>query len=149
MALLDTLNTDLKTAMKARDEVRVATVRLLVSEVRNERIAKGRDLTEADELDVLSRAAKRRRESIEAYGKAGRDDLAAQERAELAVIEGYLPKALTPDEVRAIVREVASEVGATSARDIGKLMGALMPRLKGRFPGKDVKPIVDEVFGGS
>lgn len=149
MPLLDTLNADLKTAMKARDEVRVGTLRLLISELKNARIEKGGKegvLAPDDELEVLSRAAKRRREAIEAFEKGGRPELAAGEAAELAVIEGYLPKPLGRDEVAALAREVAAEVGATSMKDMGRVMSALMPRLKGRFPGKDVKPILEEVL---
>lgn len=147
MPLLETLSADLKTAMKARESVRVQTVRLLISEVKNAAIAKGGALDEAGELQLLSSQAKRRRESIDAYTSGGRMDLADQEAAELAVIEGYLPAPLTVDEVRALVEAAIAQTGAESMREMGKVMGLLMPQVRGRFPGKDVKPIVQGLLG--
>ncbi len=142
MPLLDTLTADLKTAMKARDSARVGCVRLLINEVKNAAIAKGEPLDEAGELQLLSSQAKRRRESIEAYRKGGRDDLAESEAAELVVIEGYLPAPLDAAEVTVIVEAAIAETGAAGMRDMGKVMGRVMPQVRGRFPGKDVKPIV-------
>lgn len=148
MALKDKLTEDLKTAMKARDQVRLDTLRALITEMKNLSIAqKGEggsgELTEADEIAVLSRARKQREESIVAFNNGNRLDLAANEEAQLAVILDYLPKQLTADEVKAIVEKVIAEVGATSKKDMGKVMGKLMPQVKGRFPGDQVKPIVE------
>lgn len=148
MALKDKLTEDLKTAMKARDQVRLDTLRALITEMKNLSIAqKGEggsgELTEADEIAVLSRARKQREESIVAFKNGNRLDLAANEEAQLAVILDYLPKQLTADEVKAIVEKVIAEVGATSKKDMGKVMGKLMPQVKGRFPGDQVKPIVE------
>jgi len=143
MALLETLTADMKEAMKARDKARLSTVRLLIAALKNLLIDKREGLTPDDELDFLASQAKRRRESIEAYDKAGRTDLLEQEQAELAVIEGYLPQPLSADEVRAIVAEAVAESGATSKRDMGAVMKLVMPKVKGRFPGKEVRPLVD------
>ena len=142
MALLDTLSTDLKVAMKARDKAGVRTIRLLISEMKNAAIAKGAALTAEDELQLLATQAKRRSESIEAYGKGGREDLVTSEREELEVIQGYLPEPLTADQVRELVAEAIAATGASGMRDMGKVMGRVMPQVKGRFPGKEVRPIV-------
>jgi uncharacterized protein YqeY len=146
-SLEEQLTTDMKAAMKARDKERLGTVRLLLSAVRYESLAKRRDLTEDEGLSILTREAKRRRESIEAFEKGDRPDLAAQEAAELVIIGEYLPDQLTPDEVREIVKQAISDTGASSKRDFGRVMGAVMPKLKGRFPGKEVKPILDSLLG--
>lgn len=146
MPLVDTLTTDMRTALKARDKATLGTTRLLISAFKNAAIAKGGQLDEAEEVSLLATEAKRRRESIDAYRDAGRDDLADQEAAELVVIETYLPKQLSEDEARELVAAVIAELGATSKRDMGKVMGKVMPQLRGRFPGKAVKPIVDALL---
>lgn len=146
MALLEVLTNDMKEAMKAKAAERLNTIRLLISDLKTERINKMRDLTPEDELDFLSRQAKRRRESIESFEANGRVELAEVERGELAVIETYLPKQLTVDEAREVVRATISELGVTSKKEVSKLMGPLMAKLKGRFPGKDVKPLVEALL---
>lgn len=146
MSLRDKLTEDLKKAMKARDQVRLDTVRGLITELKNLEITKrgeGKELTDADELAVLARARKQRNESIAAFEDAGRAELADNERAQLKVILEYLPEQLSVEEVTAAAKEIIAAVGATSKRDMGKVMGQLMPKVKGRFPGKDVKPIVE------
>ncbi len=148
MALKETLTNDMKAAMRAKDKVTLSTVRLLLAELKNMEIDAADGLSEADELQLLTRHAKRRREAIVEYDKADRAELAAAERAELVVIEGYLPKQLTPEEATDVAREVIASVGAESMRDMGKVMGALMGKLKGRFPGKAVKPIVEGLLKG-
>ena len=145
MSLLETLTTDMKTAMKARDATRLTTVRLLISELKKRELDTG-GLDEKVELEILSRAAKQRRESIAAYEKAGRDELAAKEKSELSVIETYLPAQLTRAEVEAMAREVISATCVAGKHEMGKVMGQLMPRLKGRFPGKEVGPIVSALL---
>ncbi len=151
MALKDKLTEDLKTAMKARDQVRLDTLRAIITEMKNMSIAqKGEggtgELNEQDEIAVLSRARKQREESIVAFDNANRQDLSVTERAQLAVILEYLPKQLSPDEVKAIIAQVVAEVGATSRKDMGKVMGKLMPHVKGKFPGDQVKPLVESVL---
>ena len=146
MSLIETLNGDVKAAMKSRDKVRTATVRMLIAALKNERIARGKDLSEDDELQLLATQAKRRRESIALYEQGGRDDLVAQERAELVVIEGYLPAQLTEEDVAQLVAEIIAATGASSMRDMGKVMGQLMPKIKGRFDGKLAKGVVQSAL---
>ena len=146
MALIDTLNDDVKAAMKGGDKVRLGTVRLLIAAVKNERIARERELSSEEELQLLATQAKRRRESIELYKQGGREELAAQEAAELAVVEGYLPEQLNEDDVRSMVAEIVAATGAESMRDMGKVMGQLMPKLKGRFNGKVAKGLVQSAL---
>ncbi len=151
MALKDKLTEDLKIAMKARDQVRLDTLRALLTEMKNMSIAqKGEggtgELTEADEIAVLSRARKQRDESIVAFRNGNRPDLAAIEEAQVAVLLEYLPKQLTADEVKAIIAGVIAEVGATTRKDMGKVMGKLMPHVKGKFPGDQVKPLVESLL---
>jgi len=148
MSLLTTLKEDMKAAMKARQRDRLQTIRLLMSALKNKQIDNGgEDLSEDAELQFLATEAKRRRESITAYEEAGREDLAAQERSELEVISHYLPEPLTEDEVRAIVQAVIDETGATSKKQMGQVMGRVMPQVKGRFDGAAVKPIVLGLLG--
>jgi uncharacterized protein len=146
MALIDTLNGDVKAAMKGGDKIRLNTVRMLIAALKNERISLGADLSADQELQLLATQAKRRRESISLYTQGGRDDLAAQEAAELVVLEGYLPEQLTEDDVRALVLEIMAATGAESMRDMGKVMGQLMPKLKGRFDGKLAKGVVQSAL---
>ena len=146
MALIDTLKGDVKAAMKSGDKPRLATIRMLVAALQNERIARERELSADEELQLLATQAKRRRESIDLYTKGGRDDLAATEREELAVIEGYLPAQLTEEDVRGMVAEIVAATGAESMRDMGKVMGQLMPKLKGRFDGKLAKGLVQSAL---
>jgi len=146
MSLQEKLVADMKEAMKAKEAVRLAVIRMIRAELQKAEIHKGTALTEADELDVLARSAKQRRESIDAFANAGRTELADKERAELAVFETYLPAPLSPAEVEALAKEVIAAVGASSKKDLSKVMGQLMPRLKGRFPGKDVGPLVQRLL---
>lgn len=140
--LNDRIQEELKEAMRSKDQVRLSTLRLLKSALVNERIAKVRDLTPEDEMEVVRRAAKQRRESIEAYEAAGRNDLADKEQAELAVIEEYLPRMLSEEETAAIVDRIIAETGAASKADTGKVMGALMSRHKSEIDGRVAKEIV-------
>lgn len=141
MALLDTLKTDMKTAMKAREKERLGVIRMLISDLKNMLIDKA-ELSEADELSFLSTQAKKRRQSIDEYEKANRADLADIERAELAIIQTYLPAPLSEDEVRKIIAAAIEATGAASPSDMGKVMGKVMPQVKGRFDGAAVRPLV-------
>ncbi len=147
MSLAETLATEMKAAMKARERQRLDAIRLMRAEVQKLELKKG-DLSEADEIDLLSRMAKQRRESIDAFRTAGRDELADQEAFELKLIEEYLPKQLTSEDVKTLAAAVVADVGASSPADTGKVMGKLMPQLKGKFPGKDVGPIVRDLLTG-
>lgn len=148
MSLLDKLQEDMKQSMKARDEVRLSTIRLLRSSVSYAKIEKGSELTDDEVIEVLSREAKKRRESVEAAEKVGRDDVAQRESAELKVIEEYLPKQMDEGEIEAVVREVIAEVGATDMKDKGKVMGPLMQRVKGKADGRLVNSVVEKVLRG-
>jgi uncharacterized protein YqeY len=153
MSLRDRLLEDLKSAMKAQDARRLAMLRMLKSEMLkvevNLRETKGLDyhLDDAEATRVVSTYAKQRRESIEAYRKGGREDLATQEEAELQMVEAYLPKALGEDEVRAAVQAVIAETGATSKKDLGAVMKGAMARLQGAADGKLVSRIAGELLG--
>ncbi|MBU3851404.1 MAG: GatB/YqeY domain-containing protein [Candidatus Paralactobacillus gallistercoris] len=140
--LLDTLNSDLVAAMKSKDKEKLAVLRMLKTALTNERIKLGHDLTSADEINVLSSQVKQRREAVTEFRQAGRDDLADQNEAEIKVIETYLPKQLSADEINALVDEVIKNVGATSKADFGKVMKTLMPQVKGKADGSLVKQVV-------
>lgn len=145
MALVDQLTQDMKAAMKARDKERVQAVRLLLSNVKTLMKDKG-DLSEKDEIAFLSTEAKRRRESIVAYDEAGRDDLSAKEKLELTVIQGYLPEQLSEDEVKTLIAAAIADTGASTRKDFPKVIKAVMPKVKGRFPGKQVKPLIESML---
>lgn len=149
MSLLKRLTDDMKTAMKARDSVKLGTVRMLISELKNAAIAnRGSEMTEAEEIDMLARQAKRRREAMDAFEQAGRDELFAQEKAELAIIETYLPQQLSVEDVTELARQAIEATGAAGMGDMGKVMSSVMPQLRGRFPGKEVQPIVRGLLQG-
>ena len=147
MSLLDQLTQDMKAAMKAGDKNRLATIRLLRGNLKDEAMNQQKELSEDEELDVLSKAAKKRRESIQAYKDAGREDLAEKESEELKVIEAYLPQPLSRDEVEAIVDAAIQEVGAKTMKDMGKVMPVVMKQVKGRADGKVVNELVRQKLG--
>ncbi len=136
------MSSDLKQAMKSGDTVRRDTLRMLISSVKNAEIAKQASLDGSDILGVISRDVKRHQESIDAFKKGNRADLVAKEEAEMAILQGYLPKQMTHDEIVAAAREVMAEVGAKGPGDKGKVMQQLMPRLKGKADGKEINEVV-------
>ncbi len=146
MNLKDKLASDLKVAMKNRDEVKVRTIRMILATIRNMEVEKMGQLTEEELLDALGREAKKRREAIEQYRKGGREDLAMAEEEELSVIESYLPKQLTDEEIESIARKIIKDVGAKSNKDLGKVMKVIIPRVKGRADGKKVNQIVRKLL---
>jgi uncharacterized protein YqeY len=141
MSVMDTVKQDLATAMKAGERDRVSTLRLVLSEL--QKAAKEGD---GDELAVLRRERKRRRESAEAFRNGGREDLATGEESEAAIIEAYLPAELSDDELRALVADAMAETGAESPRDMGRVMKAAMQRAGGRADGKRVSALVQEAL---
>ncbi|MEE8601115.1 GatB/YqeY domain-containing protein [Euzebya tangerina] len=151
MGLADTIQSDLKDAMKARDKVRTGTLRMVLAGIKNLRAEPGHgdDVSDAEVTDILSREAKKRRESIETYADAGREELAASEQAELDVLTEYLPEQMGEAEIRSLVTETVSQVGASDPSDLGKVMGALMPKVKGKADGKLVNAVVREVLGAN
>jgi len=148
MSLKERIGEEMKAAMKSGDKDRVGVLRMLRARVLEAEVAarekRGRDheATDDEVVAVISSYAKQRRDSIEAYRSGGREDLAAREEAELKIVQQYLPKPLTPDEIRAIVAGAIAEAGAKSAKDMGAVMKLVMPRLKGSADGKQVQEIV-------
>jgi uncharacterized protein YqeY len=138
--------TDLKTAMKSGDKRRVATLRLLLSALKNERINAGRELTQEEAEAVIRRAVKQRKEAIALYEQGNRTDLAAAEKEELVILEGYLPQAMPDEELEATVRAIIAEKGFSSARDVGQLMKELMARHRGRVDGKRAQEIARKIL---
>lgn len=144
MGLKDQLTADMKEAMRSKDKVALTTIRMLKASIQNEEIAQGHPLTEEDELTVLSREVKQRRDSLAEFQKASRDDLCEQLKEEIAVVQRYMPEQLSYDEVFAIVEAAIAEVNALGMSDFGKVMGAVMPKIKGRADGNEVNAIVKE-----
>lgn len=142
MSLNDTLMQDMKAAMKAKDKEALTTIRSLKAAVMNYKIKVGHDLTDDDELTVLSSALKQRKESLEEFTKADRDDLINQTKEEMELIEKYMPKQMSKEELEQTVDETIKEVGASSKNDFGKVMQALMPKIKGKADGKAASSIV-------
>lgn len=142
MNLYERLQDALTSAIRARDEVRRETLRMAIAAAYNERKEKRRPLTDDEVVAVLARELKRRRESIEAYRQGGREDRATREEAEAAVISEFLPAALSEDELREMVRAAISETGASSPRELGRVMGVLVPRTRGRVEGRVVSEMV-------
>ncbi|RMG87762.1 MAG: GatB/YqeY domain-containing protein [Chloroflexi bacterium] len=136
----------LKDAMRNKDNARRDTLRMLLNAVRQVEIDERRELSAEDVTAILQKEAKRRRESIDEYTKAGREDLAEGERAELAIIEEFLPQQLSREEIMRLAQEVVAQVGASSPKDMGKVMGALMPKVKGLADGKLVNEVVRELL---
>ena len=147
MTLLSTLNDDMKTAMKAKDKETLQVIRMLKASIQNEQIKKGADLNEEEELTVLSREMKQRRDSLTEFEKADRTDLAEKVKGESAIVEKYLPAQLDEAEIRQIVAGAIEKTGASSPKEFGKVMGAVMPQVKGKADGNQVNAIVKELLG--
>lgn len=144
MALKEQLLADLKASMKAKDTVKKSTVTMIRAAILQVEKDNKTELGDPEIQEIITRQMKQRRDALEEFKKAGRDDLIAQTEAEMQVIEAYLPKQLTREEIEAIVDETIKETGAESAKDMGKIMGALMPKVKGLADGKLVNQIVRE-----
>lgn len=142
MSLLDTLKKDMIAAMKAKDKETLSVVRMLKASAQNEQIKLGHDLTPDDEASLLAREYKQRNDSLAEFEKAGRQDLVDSTKQEIAVVQRYMPKQMSEDEIKQAVAETISEVGANSMKDFGKVMGAIMPKVKGKADGKQVNAAV-------
>ena len=148
MSLEQSLGADIVTAMKANDQTRLTALRMLKTALTNKSIEKGRALEGAEELQVVSMLVKQRRDSIEQFTKGGRTDLADKEQAEIAILNAYLPAAASDDEIAAAVAAAIAETGATSAKDMGKVMKAVMAGLAGKtVDGKKVSETVKAKLG--
>jgi uncharacterized protein YqeY len=146
MALKDKIQEALKGALKGQRRVEVSTLRLLLSEIKYAEIAQQKPADDNKVLDVIAKEIRRRRESIEAFKKGNRNDLVAQEEAELAILMSYLPKQMSREEIIAVARQVVDAVGAKGPGDKGKVMSQLMPQVKGKADGKEVSEIVSELL---
>jgi uncharacterized protein len=147
MALREQLTEEMKNAMKARDELRLSTIRMVRAAVKNRDIELKRDLNEQEIVEVIATLVKQRRESIRLFQDAARTDLVAKEEKELDVLLGFLPQQLSREEVAALVDTIIVECAAQGARDMGKVMKALMPHVAGRADGKTVSDLVREKLG--
>lgn len=148
MSLKQRLATEMTEALRAGQKVRLSTLRLLAAAVKNREVELRRELTDDEFVEVVGRQVKQRRDSIEAYAGAGREDLADREREEQAVLQAYLPEPLSEAEVDALVDEAVAATGASGPGDIGKVMGALMAKAKGRVDGKTVQAKVRARLSG-
>lgn len=148
MDILKKINEDLITSMKSKDELKTTTLRMIKSAVKNAEIAKrGKgDLTEDDIMGVLSTMVKQRKESAEQYEKANRKDLADKENTEISIIQEYLPKQLTTEELDVIIKSTIQETGVVDMKEMGKLMKELMPKVKGKADGKLVNQRIKEIL---
>ncbi|MBW3612239.1 MAG: GatB/YqeY domain-containing protein [Chloroflexi bacterium] len=141
-ALSTRIESAMRDAMRARDEQRTATLRMAMAAVHNQKIARGRDLTDDEVVEVLTRQVKQRRESIAMYRDAGREDRAAAEEAEAGILGEYLPEQISEAEIEALARDAIAETGADSPRDMGRVMGHLAPQTRGRADGRMVSDVV-------
>ena len=150
MLLNEKIAADLTAAMKAKDAPRLSALRMLKAAVTNKgMVEKGRDLEDAEVLQVVASLVKQRRDSVEQFAKAGRTDLVDKETAEIAILEHYLPPAVSAEEIEAAVDAAIAETGATSVKDMGKVMKAVMPKLAGKnADGKAVNDAVRRKLGG-
>ena len=142
MSIHDQLMSDLKTALRDQDELRKTTIRLALAALKNARVDKNADLTSEEMAVVLNKEVKQRRDAIIEYEKGKRDDLVARELAEIEILKPYLPRMLDEDEIAELAREVIAATGASSPKEIGQVMRALMPRVKGAADGRLVNQVV-------
>lgn len=148
MDLREAFYSDYKTALKAGEKLKVSTLRLVLAECKNAEIAKKAPLSQEEVIAVLSREARKRREAIGEFTRGGRTDLVDKESIELSIIEAYLPDKVSEEEIRRMAEEVVRELGASSQKDLGKVMSELMPRLKGRADGGQVNLMVRQMLQG-
>ena len=148
MGLTDKVNADITSAMKAKDAPRLSALRMIKASLMNKSVEKGRDLDDADAVQVIASLVKQRRDSIDQFSKAARQDLVDKETAEIAVLNEYLPPSATPEEIDAAVAAAIAETGATSPKDIGKVMKAVMPKLAGKnADGRTINESVRRTLG--
>jgi len=148
MSLKDRVLQDMKEAMKARDQLKLSTLRLLVSEIKNREIDAKGELKDEDILALIQKAVKQRQDSIAQYEKGGRQDLAEKEKAELEILKAYLPEELSKEEILEIIDQAIAATGASSPKEMGKVMREVMPKVKGRADGKLVNELVKKRLAG-
>ncbi len=147
MGLRDKIETDTKTALKAGEKDKVSTLRMLNAALKNKQIDKRRPLVEEEVVETVRSLIKQRKDSIEQFAKGGRQDLVDKETAEVAVLEAYLPQQLPREELEAMVRDVITQTGAQGAKDMGKVIKALIPMVAGRADGKLISELVKHALG--
>lgn len=146
MSLKQRLTDELKSAMKNKDKLRKNVITMIRSDIKQIEVDKRVDLTDDGIIDIISKQAKQRKDSIDEFKKGSREDLAKQAEQELQILKEYLPEQLSEEEIEVIVKEVVSDIGATSMKEMGKIMAAVMPKLKGRADGKIVNQIVRNIL---
>ncbi|MGD8189026.1 GatB/YqeY domain-containing protein [Brevibacillus ginsengisoli] len=144
MSVMERLNQDMKQAMKDKAVLKLSVIRMVKAAIQNEEITKGKALSDDDVLTILTRELKQRRDSLQEFEKADRDDLSSKTREEIEILTAYLPEQLSVEEIRQLVREAIAQVGATSKKEMGKVMGAVIPKVKGKADGTTVQTIVNE-----
>ncbi|GAB3050808.1 GatB/YqeY domain-containing protein [Virgibacillus ainsalahensis] len=145
MTLLEQLNQDMKQAMKNKDKDKLKVIRMLKASLQNESIKLGNGtLSEDEELTILSRELKQRKDSLQEFESAGRDDLVKELESEINILQVYMPEQLSNEELEAIVQQTIQEVNATSKKDMGKVMSAVMPKVKGRADGSQINKLVQK-----
>ena len=141
------INDDLKNAMKEHDKLALSVIRMIKSDLLNEKGRTGKELTQEDFENVINRAYKQRKDSIKEFEKGKRDDLVEETKAELKIVEKYMPKQLSDEELEKVIKDTIEEVGAKTKADFGKVMGKLMPKVKGKADGSKVNQIVKNILG--
>lgn len=144
MNLSERLNEDMKQAMKSKDKFKLSNIRMVRSTIKNLEIDLKRSLDDSEVLDIIGREIKQRKDALQDFEKAGREDLAADAKAEIEFLSAYLPEQLSEEEIKVIVQQTIQETGASSKADMGKVMSALMPKVKGRADGKLVNQVVQQ-----
>lgn len=144
MNLSERLNEDMKQAMKSKDKFKLSNIRMVRSTIKNLEIDLKRSLDDNEVLDIISREIKQRKDALQDFEKAGRDDLVADAKAEIEFLSAYLPEQLSEEEIKVIVQQTIQETGASSKAEMGKVMSALMPKVKGRADGKLVNQVVQQ-----
>jgi uncharacterized protein YqeY len=147
MSLSDKLNEDMKTAMKSQDKFKLSVIRMVRSSIKNLEIDLKKSLSDEETLDVIQKEVKQRKDALQEFEKANRMDLADPLRLEIQILTSYMPEQLSEDDVKAIIQQTIIEAGATSKADMGKVMTALMPKIKGRADGKIVNQLVQQLLG--
>ena len=147
MSLMTKINDDLKNAMKERNKEKVSALRMLISSLKYEKIEQGKELGDNDIVSIIQREIKKRRDSAEQYRAGNREELALAEEREIEIFSLYLPKQMSDEEIEDVVKSVIEKLGASSPKDMGKVMKEIMPLLKGKADGKKINEIVKHLLG--
>lgn len=146
MSLMNRLSEDMKQAMKNKDKFKLSVIRMVLSSIKYAEIEKKSSLTDDQIIDVLTRELKQRRDSLQEFEKANRTDLIEQVKAEIEILKDYLPEQLSEEELKKVIEDTIQEIGAKSKSDMGKVMSAIMPKVKGRADGKLINKLVQELL---